>query len=124
MFLTDPEPLVLRDVLADTNARDILKERGYLVIDRVSNDQEVLRIREICHALFETRAGFDEGKQFDMVGPDDDATPPKLPQIEYPSALVPELVYTQFFKDAYSLAKKLLGPGARFEFDHMIKKPA
>jgi hypothetical protein len=124
MFLTNPEPLVLRDALAGANARDTLKEQGYVVIDRVANDQEVLRIREICNNLFETRAGFDEGKQFDMVGTDDEATPPKLPQIEFPSVLAPELAYTQFFKDAYSLAKHLLGPEARFEFDHIIKKPA
>ena len=39
MFLTNPEPLVLRDALAGKDARDTLKEQGYLVIDRVANDQ-------------------------------------------------------------------------------------
>jgi ectoine hydroxylase-related dioxygenase (phytanoyl-CoA dioxygenase family) len=124
MFLTNPEPFVLRDDFAGANARAALKEQGYLVIDRIAKDEEVLRIREICKTLFETSAGFNEGKQFDMVGTDDDATPPKLPQIEHPSVLVPELAYTQFFADAYFLAKHLLGPEARFQFDHIIKKPA
>jgi ectoine hydroxylase-related dioxygenase (phytanoyl-CoA dioxygenase family) len=123
-FLPDPEPVVLRDALEGTNARDRLKEQGYLVIDRIADDQEVLRIREICETLFETRAGFNEGKQFDMVGTDDDATAPKLPQIEYSGVLAPELVHTQFFANAYSLAKHLLGPDVRFAFDHIIKKPA
>jgi hypothetical protein len=124
MFPVDPEPLFLRDVFAGANARDTLNEQGYLVIDRIADDQEVIRIREICKTLFETRAGFDEGKQFDMVGTDDDSTPPSLPQIEHPSALAPELISTEFFANAYSLAKHLLGPKARFEFDHIIKKPA
>jgi ectoine hydroxylase-related dioxygenase (phytanoyl-CoA dioxygenase family) len=124
MSLTDPQPVVFGDVLAGADARDVLKEQGYLVIDRVANDREVSRIREICETLFETRAGFNEGKQFDMVGTDDDATAPKLPQIEYPSDLARELLHTQFFANAYSLAKHLLGPEARFAFDHIIKKPA
>ena len=124
MSLTDPQPVVFKDVLAGPEARDVLKEQGYLLIDRVAEDREVSRIREICETLFETRAGFNEGKQFDMVGTDDEATAPKLPQIEYPSDLVPELFNTQFYATAYSLAKHLLGPEARFTFDHFIKKPA
>jgi ectoine hydroxylase-related dioxygenase (phytanoyl-CoA dioxygenase family) len=124
MFPTDPEPVVFRDALAGANARDTLKKQGYLVIDRVAEDQEVLHIREICKTLLETRAGFDEGKQFDMVGTDDDATAPKLPQIEHPSVLAPKLAHTQFFANAYSLAKHLLGAEARFDFDHIIMKPA
>jgi ectoine hydroxylase-related dioxygenase (phytanoyl-CoA dioxygenase family) len=106
------------------NVKQILATRGYLVLDQIADSSEVKQIRQICQGLFDRKAGFNEGKHFDMVGTDFDGTGPKLPQILHPSIYAPELRHTRFFAKAEALAHELLGANAHFAFDHVIKKPA
>jgi ectoine hydroxylase-related dioxygenase (phytanoyl-CoA dioxygenase family) len=111
------------DGFAGSRARATLAAQGYLVIDRITDADDVQHIRRICQGLFETKAGFEEGRQFDMVGADD-ADGPKLPQLEHARIYAPELRETRFFANAHALARELLGPEVRFGFDHIIMKPA
>jgi hypothetical protein len=113
-----------RERLAVSTRRDMLAAQGFLVIDQIADQDEVARIRGICGRLFDVNAGFDEGKQFNMVGADEDESAPELPQMLHPSVYAPELLQTRFFANAQTLAQELLGPGVRFCFDHIIKKPA
>jgi ectoine hydroxylase-related dioxygenase (phytanoyl-CoA dioxygenase family) len=113
-----------RECLAVSPRREMLAAQGFLVIDQIADQEDVARIRAVCERLFDVNAGFNEGKQFNMVGADGDASAPELPQMLHPCVYAPELVQTRFFANAHALAKELLGPDARFGFDHIIKKPA
>jgi ectoine hydroxylase-related dioxygenase (phytanoyl-CoA dioxygenase family) len=118
------DTVAIQERFAGAAGRKTLAAQGYLVIDRITDDADVAQIREICAALFESKAGFEEGRQFDMVGADDDETGPRLPQLEHARLYAPELRQTRFFANAQLLAQELLGPEARFGFDHIIMKPA
>lgn len=50
---------------------------------------------------------------FDFAGTDEETGPAKLPQLLDPRNFAPELVKTEFFRNAEQLAKRLLGPKPR-----------
>ena len=103
---------------------DLLAEQGYLVLRGITDTAEIARIRALVEPLFDARVGFREGRQFDMAGAEEDGAAPRLPQILGPRSYAPELGRTRLFANAQRLATDLLGPDARFRFDHVIKKPA
>lgn len=73
--------------------------------------------------LFVKQVGRTEGLLFDFAGTDQDGERPRLPQLLDPRNFALELVKTEFFHNAERLAKRLLGPKARFVTDHAILKP-
>lgn len=111
------------DLDCDSRSR-LLAEQGYLVLRGLTDAADIARIRAMVEPLFEGRVGFREGRQFDMAGAEEEGAAPKLPQILGPRSYAPELGRTRLFASAQRLASELLGPDARFRFDHVIKKPA
>lgn len=101
-----------------------LARKGFLVVRGVTGMDGVARVRALVEPLFERRVGFSEGRQFDMAGIESQDGAPKLPQILAPRTFAPALGDTEVFRNAHELARELLGPAARFLFDHVIKKPA
>ena len=99
-------------------------EQGYLVLRHVTDAADIAQIRALVEPLFTGRVGFREGRQFDMAGAEQDGAAPRLPQILGPRSYAPELGRTRLFARAHRLATELLGPEARFRFDHVINKPA
>ncbi len=102
----------------------LLAEQGYLVLRGMTDAADIARIRALVEPLFDSRVGFREGRQFDMAGTEEEGAAPRLPQILGPRSYAPELGRTRMFANAQKLATELLGPQARFRFDHVIKKPA
>lgn len=100
------------------------KEQGYLRLDRVVEPSEVDRLKGLLQTLFASKAGVNEGAQFDLVGSSDNASQSTLPQIINPSNYARELLRSNFFKTASAIAHQLLGPHARFSDDHVLMKPA
>ena len=100
------------------------RAQGFLVLDRLSPDAEVVRLGEIFDRLFAARAGWERGAQFDLAGTDEEGRPPALPQILNPPQFAPELEQTEFRVNALAIAKQLLGPEAHGWFEHAILKPA
>lgn len=100
------------------------REEGFLVLDRLSPDGEVARLREIFDQLFAARAGWERGAQFDLAGTDEEGRPAALPQILNPPQFAPELERTEFRANALAVAKQLLGADAHGWFEHAILKPA
>lgn len=96
-------------------------ERGFLSIPQISSPDEVSRLREVLGRLFEARAGWNEGAQFDLLaaGDDDEST---LTQIINPFHYAPELRETRFRANAASIARQLLGDEAAPTFEHSILK--
>jgi ectoine hydroxylase-related dioxygenase (phytanoyl-CoA dioxygenase family) len=99
-------------------------ERGYLRLESISTLEEVERLRGIFDRLFAERAGWEQGRSFDLAGADEKEKAPVLPQIINPVEFAPELTETQFRANALAIARQLLGPEAEPWFEHAICKPA
>lgn len=109
------------DVVLTADQIASFRERGYLALDRITTPAEVEQLRGTLGALFERRAGWKEGAQFDLVAADedDDAT---LTQIINPVNYAGELRDTLFRANAASIAEQLMGPSVTASFEHSILK--
>ena len=103
---------------------DAFSRDGYLAIPAITTQEEVARLRVIYDRLFETKAGRENGDQFDLGGTDEDGKAEALPQILNPVKYAPELAETLFRANAFAIASQLLGPGTQARGEHAILKPA
>ena len=99
-------------------------ENGFLTLGSITNDTELDWLRGIYDRLFASRAGREEGNQFDLGGTDEEGKEAALPQILQPVKYAPELAHGLFRTNALAIATQLLGPGATANGDHAIFKPA
>jgi ectoine hydroxylase-related dioxygenase (phytanoyl-CoA dioxygenase family) len=100
------------------------RDNGYLRLEALTTQQEVLEIRAALQQLFEKRAGEKEGAFADLVAGADHPNIMSSPQILNPVNYVPKLHQMQCFKNALGVAKQLLGDEARCFFDlSILKKP-
>ena len=97
---------------------------GFLALPAITTGEEVERMKVIFDHLFASRAGREEGNEFDLGGTDDESKRPVLPQILSPAKYAPELKEGLFRVNALSIARQLLGDEASFGFEHAILKPA
>jgi len=100
------------------------REKGWLRLDAITTPEEVERLRVIFDRLFAERAGWKQGKSFDLVGAVDEGKAALLPQILNPVEFAPELADTHFRGKAFAIATRLLGEGTVPWFEHAIFKPA
>ena len=112
------------DLAVETaDAKRELEERGYAHVRGACTASDVKTISAILEKLWRKRVGFNEGNFYDLVSDDDEGTKPmKFPQIINPNEAAPELRKTAYFKRIEAMAKELLGPEARFSFDHALRK--
>jgi ectoine hydroxylase-related dioxygenase (phytanoyl-CoA dioxygenase family) len=97
---------------------------GFLALEAITTPEEVAWMRGIYDRLFASRAGRDEGNQFDLGGSDEEGKTAVLPQILQPSKYAPELKEGLFRVNAMHVAKQLLGPETIPMGEHAIFKPA
>lgn len=98
---------------------------GFVSVTAITTPEEVDLLRGIFTRLFSSKAGREQGAQFDMVGYDeDDEAPAASPQILHPVRYAPELRETRFRVNALAIARRILGPTAEPGFEHAILKPA
>jgi len=100
------------------------EQDGYLAVPAFCDAREVAWLRTMLARLFREHVGREQGNQFDMLGLDEKAAGARQPQIIKPSLFAPELLQTAYGIRASMIARQLLGPDARFSFDHSILKPA
>ena len=103
---------------------DFYHRQGYLVVEAISTPDEVAWLRDIYDRLFASRAGREEGNQFDLGGTDEEGKEATLPQILNPAKYAPELKNGLFRVNALHIARLLLGPDAQAMGEHAIFKPA
>lgn len=103
---------------------DFYQREGYIALDAITTPEEVEWLRGIYDRLFASRAGREEGNQFDLGGTDEEGKEAVLPQILNPSKYAPELKEGLFRVNAFAVAKQLLGPEAEPAGEHAIFKPA
>lgn len=101
----------------------IFHREGYLVIDAISTEEEVARLRAIYDRMFQERAGREVGDQFDLAGTDEEGEEAALPQILHPAKYAPELGRTLYRANATAIAKQLFGQGTKLLGEHAIFKP-
>jgi ectoine hydroxylase-related dioxygenase (phytanoyl-CoA dioxygenase family) len=97
---------------------------GYLSFEQITSPSDLQNIRTLIQGLFETKAGFKEGAQFNLVGKEGDPDAPAIAQIIGPRHFASSLRRTPFFRNATELAKQILGDEAGFLGDHTLCKPA
>jgi ectoine hydroxylase-related dioxygenase (phytanoyl-CoA dioxygenase family) len=101
-------------------------EEGFLSVDvPLAQPAEIALIKSSLTDLFSSRAGWNEGAQYDHVGLNlDRDSDQSLPQIIEPSSYASALRRLEFRNQALAIAKQLLGPNAAESFEHAILKPA
>jgi phytanoyl-CoA dioxygenase PhyH len=96
-----------------------LDRLGFLAVKSFVPEQAVLEVRVIVEQLVTSRAGFNEGAQFDTLGQDDD---PKFIQILNPHNYYRGLFRTDLFLSAQRVARQILGSKCRFAADLLFVK--
>lgn len=98
--------------------RESFEHNGFVRLDNVISEEDLQWYRDRYDAMFS-----DESDIKQLGGKDDSGRAP-LPQILAPSRKNPEFLERGYVKNLESIAKQLMGPKAKFLFDHMILKPA
>lgn len=100
-------------------------ERGFVMIPRITTDEEVLWLREFYDWLFAEKVEAVKGGHFDLVRPYDSEGEDRLPQLLGPEQRFPQLKETAFWRNGRDLASRLLGVDASEirGWGHMIRKP-
>jgi hypothetical protein len=100
------------------------RTNGFLSVPQITTAAELQLLRSEYDMLFETQAGRDVGRLFDLGGTDgDDEGPPVLPQLLDPQVYAPALRNTLYEANALACAKQLIGPAAEYMLSHAICKP-
>lgn len=118
------ETLIAERTRVGAAGRSFFAANGYLQVDHVAEPDEVARMKSILAALFASKAGLEQGAQFDLVGSKDKQGAAQFPQIINPHNFAAELRRTRYYEAATAIARELLGPQARFSDDHVLMKPA
>lgn len=95
---------------------------GFLAIDQLTTPEEVELLRDVYDRLFSRRDGFDKGDHLELSKLDEEGRE-TLPQILSPEKYAPELDDTLARRNAFALARQLLGPDTVRGGDHAIMKP-
>jgi hypothetical protein len=100
------------------------RRQGFLALDQITSVPDLSVIRETLENLFARRSGFAEGAFFDFAGANDEGGTFTLPQLLDPRSFAPSLMDSEFFHNAMTIARQLLGPDVTFAADHAIGKLA
>ncbi|MEO1227218.1 MAG: phytanoyl-CoA dioxygenase family protein, partial [Pseudomonadota bacterium] len=100
-----------------------LGEQGYLGLPKFASAAEVAEIGAIFDHLLASKAGWQDGNQFDLAGTDDGADA-RLPQILFPSQYAPALKNHAVVERARQIAETYFGEAPQADHgEHMIFKP-
>ena len=101
---------------------DRFRREQYMSIDRLTDDEDVSRIRDIYDRLIDSKAGWDSGDQYDLGGLDERDKEPELTQLVWPSKYAPELDDCRLLANATRMTKQLFGDESRCFIFHFIYK--
>jgi phytanoyl-CoA hydroxylase len=107
--------------MADQRRRSLM-DNGFLLLPELFTPDEVAEVEAGLGTLFEDFGALPPGSALDL-GATEGEFGQDVPEILYPSVLLPALRRTAVFRRSLALARELLGPGTWFRFDHSIRKP-
>jgi hypothetical protein len=101
-----------------------LERDGFAVVDvSLTTADDLATTRNLLSELFGRFTTLPPELAFDLGDVKTHGGTQQIPEINRPSALVPELVDTTIFRNCRALAEQLLGECPRMSFDHAICKP-
>ncbi len=103
---------------------DFVREEGYLSLGPLSTPGELAMMRSEYDRIFASRAGREQGDQFDLGGDDAEGKEAVLPQILGPDKYAPAFKETLLAANVRQISQQLLGPQATGGGAHAILKPA
>lgn len=101
------------------------RENGFLVVERITTDEEVAWLREIFEFVFSPEQASRRDAPVDRSGTRANGEPVTLSQAFFPELRFPALLATTHWRNAKRYASALLGiPEAELtSWGHMIRKP-
>jgi ectoine hydroxylase-related dioxygenase (phytanoyl-CoA dioxygenase family) len=97
------------------------EEQGFLELDRLTSEAEVVALQSVYDRLFEPGAGIAARDRIELAA--DGEGGPSLPQILNPDRYAPELLQTIAFRNASNIAGQILGDSVQYMGMHAIRKP-
>lgn len=113
----------LPTILLTQDQIDFYHREGYLAIPAITDAEDIATLRAIYDDMFERKVGYENGEFFDFAGSELEGKKESFPQMYMMSRYRPELRETQFWANAQAMAKQILGPEAKFCFEHALRKP-
>ncbi|MBM7772610.1 hypothetical protein JOD54_002814 [Actinokineospora baliensis] len=108
-------------MITEQQRRSLLTD-GYLGVPDLFTPGEIAEVAQRLDGLFDRFADLPAASVLDL-GATDGEFGAEVPEILYPSSLSPQLRRTAVFRRGRALARRVLGAGTWFRFDHSIRKP-
>ncbi|HEY6599396.1 MAG TPA: phytanoyl-CoA dioxygenase family protein, partial [Pseudomonadales bacterium] len=120
-----PPPAKTFDVFPSAKEVQFFKDEGYLVVERLTTDEEIDWLRKIFEYIFSPEHPKNHTSPVDRSGTLAPGEEPKLTQAFHPEIEFPELLTTNHWRNAKRYAAALLGVDASrlSSWGHMIRKP-
>ncbi len=96
-------------------------EQGFLELDRLISEAEVVALQGVYDHLFEPGTAIAGRDRIELAADGDGG--PSLPQILNPDHYAPELFQTAAFRNASDIARQILGDSVQYIGIHAIRKP-
>ncbi|HVF09531.1 MAG TPA: phytanoyl-CoA dioxygenase family protein [Abditibacteriaceae bacterium] len=97
--------------------------RGFLTLERLTTPEDLQHISELLAALFDRFGELSSDFAVDLGDKRNHEGEQKIPQINQATQLEPELLETEYFRNASYVARQLLGDDCYLIWDHAIYKP-
>jgi len=119
-----PPPAERFDVVPTPEQVKFFKNNGFLVVDRITTDEEIDWMRQIYEYIFSPQHDSRHSSPIDRGANRDANAPSLLAQSFYPEIEFPELLTTNHWRNARRIASALLGvdESRLSSWGHMIKK--
>lgn len=120
-----PPPAKTYEAFPSAKEVQFFKDEGYLVVERLTTDEEIDWLRQIFEYIFSPEHPKNLRSPVDRSGTLAPGEAPKLTQAFHPEIEFPELLTTNHWRNAKRYAAALLGVDASrlSSWGHMISKP-
>lgn len=120
-----PPPASTFEVTPSREEVAFFQENGFLVVERLTTDEEIAWLRQIFEHIFDPEQAGKAGAPVDRSGTLGPGEEPKLTQAFFPEMKFPEILNSTFRRNAKRYAAALLGvdEDRLTSWGHMIRKP-
>jgi ectoine hydroxylase-related dioxygenase (phytanoyl-CoA dioxygenase family) len=120
-----PPPKSDFEVTPSAREVELFRENGFLVVERITTDEEIAWLREIYEYIFSPEQADRRSAPVDRSGTRAEGEPVMLSQAFFPEMRFPALLQTTHWRNAKRYASALLGiPESELtSWGHMIQKP-
>jgi hypothetical protein len=120
-----PPPQIALELVPSREEIAFFRENGFLKVERITTDEEIAWLRKIFEHIFSQEFAGQPGSPLNRSGTELPGQPPaSLSQAFFPEMYFPDVMNTQFRRNAKRYAAALLGEDERdlTSWGHMIQK--